>query len=396
MAIDYRIRFNLKGTSPRVILEDITNFGQVNPTTITYTLQIIYPSGYKSTQAGTLNALAKLEMILDLTENNFPPYGEYTFVYTTSFDEISTLSKTGVYSYIRPVANLVNLFDEFVPTLKVQDQTDYGVQNFNISTQSRTIVASSSFLNQTVSSSTTLLDIKYNNKYYDTPYTVVLNNDLTYVGTLSTWMFIDDKITQTKVFSPDVPPSGTVLLGYIKQLKADMDAQDGVNLTEYSRLKDIYVTVVSTLEHTIIRYRNGDTSGLTSYIKKIYELLRDVDYIQNTDTNSAITPYNFDIFAGVDWADITNKPFLLTSPTSNQILRYNSTEEKFVNADWNYVHTQSSPSSSWSINHNLGKYPSVTIVDTAGSEVEGNVTHTGPNGLTITFTAPFSGKAFIN
>jgi hypothetical protein len=396
MAIDYRIRFNLKGSSPMVVLEDITNFGQVNPTTITYTLQITYPSGYKSTQTGTLNAQAKVNMVLDLTENNFPPYGEYTFVYTTSFNEISTLSKTGIYSYIRPVANLVNLFDEFVPTLKVQDQTDYGIQNFNISTQSRSIVASSTFLNQTVSSSTTFLDIKFNNKYYDTPYTVTLNNELTYVGTLSSWMFIDDKITQTETMSPDVPPSGTVLLGFIKQLKADMDAQDGVSLSEYSRLKDVYVTVISTLEHTIIRYRNGDTSGLTSYIKKIYELLRDTDYIQNADTNTEITPYNFDIFAGVDWADIANKPFLFSNLTNNQILRYNSTEGKFVNLDWNYVHTQSDPSSSWSINHNLNKYPAVTIVDTAGTEVEGNVSHTGPNGLTITFAAPFSGKAYIN
>jgi hypothetical protein len=396
MAIDYRIRFDLKGAAPKVVLEDITNFGTTNPSTVSYKLDITYPSGYKQTQQGNLSAQAKVEMPLDLTANNLPPSGTYTFEYTSGFSEISFLTKTGDYTYVRPTANLVELFDEFVPTLKAQDQTNYGVQNFVISTQARTIVANSSFLNQNVSTTGTLLDIKFNNKYYDTPLVVTLTNNLTYVGTVSTWMFIDDTIIQTKNVSPDVPPAATLLLGYIKQLKADMDAQEGINLSEFARLKDVYITVVSTLEHTIIRYRNGDTSGLTSYVKKIYELLVDADYVQNADTNTEILPYNFDIFAGVDWADISNKPFLLTNPTNNQILRYDSTEEKFVNKDWNYIHTQSSPSSSWSVNHNLSKFPAVTIVDTAGTEVEGNVNHTGPNGLTITFSAPFSGKAYIN
>lgn len=396
MAIDYRIRFDLKGAAPKVVLEDITNFGTTIPSTVSYKLDIIYPSGYKQTQTGNLNAQGKLEMPLDLTANNLPPAGTYTFEYTSGFGEINFLTKTGGYTYVRPTANLVELFDEFVPILKAQDQTDYGVQNFSISTQARTIVANSAFLNQTVNTTGTLLDIKFNNKYYDTPLVITLTNNLTYVGTVSTWMFVDDLITQTKNVSPDVPPTAGVLLGYIKQLKADMDAQEGVNLSEFARLKDVYLTVIATLEHTIIRYRNGDTSGLTTYVKKIYELLVDADYVQNVDTNAEILPYNFDIFAGVDWADISNKPFLLTNTTNNQILRYDSTEGKFVNKDWNYVHTQSDPSSTWSVNHNLNKYPAVSIVDTAGTEVEGNVTHTGPNGLTITFSAPFSGKAYIN
>lgn len=396
MAIDYRIKFDLTGAAPKVILEDITNFGTTNPSTVTYKLDITYPSGYVQTQSGNLSAQATLNMPLDLTANNLPPSGTYKFDYTSGFGEISFLAKTGDFTYVRPVANLVEIFDEFVPVLKAQDQTNYGVQNFVINTQTRSIVASSSFLNQTVTTTGTLLDIKFNNKYYDTALVITLTNNLTYVGTLSTWMYVQDVISQTKNVSPDVPPTATVLLGYIKQLKADMDAQEGVNLSEFSRLKDVYVIVLATLEHTIIRYRNADTSGLTSYVKKIYDLLVDADFAQNTDTNAVILPYNFDIFAGVDWAEILNKPFLFTNTTNNQILRYDSNEEKFVNKDWNFVHNQANPSSSWSVTHNLNKFPSVTIVDTAGTEVEGSVTHTGPNELTITFSAPFSGKAYVN
>jgi len=64
--------------------------------------------------------------------------------------------------------------------------------------------------------------------------------------------------------------------------------------------------------------------------------------------------------------------------------------------DLNHIHTQGVASAAWSVVHNLAKFPSVTIVDTGGSEVEGEVTHTDVNNLTITFGAAFSGKAYIN
>jgi hypothetical protein len=64
--------------------------------------------------------------------------------------------------------------------------------------------------------------------------------------------------------------------------------------------------------------------------------------------------------------------------------------------DKNYVHDQQVASSTWIINHNLGKFASVGIVDTAGDEVEGEVRHNSNNQITITFSAPVSGKAYIN
>lgn len=61
-----------------------------------------------------------------------------------------------------------------------------------------------------------------------------------------------------------------------------------------------------------------------------------------------------------------------------------------------YVHDQQQSSSSWVVNHNLNKFASVNIVDTANSEVIGEVTYNNTNQLTITFSAPISGKAYIN
>jgi hypothetical protein len=61
-----------------------------------------------------------------------------------------------------------------------------------------------------------------------------------------------------------------------------------------------------------------------------------------------------------------------------------------------YTHSQDSPSDKWVIQHNLNKYPSVAIVDSAGSIVFGEVKYDSPNQLTISFVAPFCGKAHLN
>lgn len=64
--------------------------------------------------------------------------------------------------------------------------------------------------------------------------------------------------------------------------------------------------------------------------------------------------------------------------------------------DSHYAHVQSSPSSVWVINHELGKYPSVTVVDSSGTEVVGDVEYLSVSSVRVTFTGAFSGKAYLN
>jgi|688.fasta_scaffold26324_10 hypothetical protein len=61
-----------------------------------------------------------------------------------------------------------------------------------------------------------------------------------------------------------------------------------------------------------------------------------------------------------------------------------------------YIHNQTSPASTWTVAHNLNKYPSVSVVDSAYEEVIGEVEYLTPNTLEVRFTAPFSGQAYIN
>ncbi len=58
--------------------------------------------------------------------------------------------------------------------------------------------------------------------------------------------------------------------------------------------------------------------------------------------------------------------------------------------------TFSSPNTTWTINHNLGLYPSVTTVDSSGDVIIGEVSYTNNNTIVITFSEAVSGKAFLN
>jgi hypothetical protein len=64
--------------------------------------------------------------------------------------------------------------------------------------------------------------------------------------------------------------------------------------------------------------------------------------------------------------------------------------------DAHYVHNQGSPSATWTIVHNLGKRPSVTVVDSGDTEVEGDIHYVDNNTVTVLFSSGFSGKAYLN
>ena len=64
--------------------------------------------------------------------------------------------------------------------------------------------------------------------------------------------------------------------------------------------------------------------------------------------------------------------------------------------DLNFVFTQAVPAITWTVTHNFGKFPSVSIVDTNDQEVFAQVDYVDVNSLTITFAEAQAGKAYIN
>ena len=61
-----------------------------------------------------------------------------------------------------------------------------------------------------------------------------------------------------------------------------------------------------------------------------------------------------------------------------------------------FIFTQGVPATTWNITHNLGKFPSVSVVNNNDIIMYGNTTYIDNNNLTINFSAGFSGKAYLN
>ena len=64
--------------------------------------------------------------------------------------------------------------------------------------------------------------------------------------------------------------------------------------------------------------------------------------------------------------------------------------------DKNFVFTQAVAANPWTVQHNLNKFPSCTMVLNSGQQGYGDVTFIDENNLTITFAGAESGKAYIN
>lgn len=61
-----------------------------------------------------------------------------------------------------------------------------------------------------------------------------------------------------------------------------------------------------------------------------------------------------------------------------------------------YHHVQGTASATWNITHHLGWYPNVTVQDSGGSIVEGEISYTSSNTLTVTFSGAFRGDAYLS
>lgn len=65
-------------------------------------------------------------------------------------------------------------------------------------------------------------------------------------------------------------------------------------------------------------------------------------------------------------------------------------------ASASYVHSQGVAAATWVINHGLNIYPNYNVIDSTGANVEGDATYDDLNQMTITFSAAFTGTAYLS
>ena len=94
-----------------------------------------------------------------------------------------------------------------------------------------------------------------------------------------------------------------------------------------------------------------------------------------------------------NYEKLINKP----SINGTELIGDVSTEDLGIIEDksFYYEHTGTA-SDTWVIVHNLNKYPSVSVIDSSGTEVIGEISYDNINQVTITFKGAFKGKATLN
>lgn len=61
-----------------------------------------------------------------------------------------------------------------------------------------------------------------------------------------------------------------------------------------------------------------------------------------------------------------------------------------------YTHTQGTASTTWTITHNLERFPSITVIDTGGNQIFAQAQFIDENQIILTFSSAFTGKAYLN
>lgn len=71
-------------------------------------------------------------------------------------------------------------------------------------------------------------------------------------------------------------------------------------------------------------------------------------------------------------------------------------DNNVVSSKVKFVYETEAEKTEWRIVHNLNDYPSVTVVDSAGSVLECSVKYDGPNVCIVEMNLPCTGKAYLN
>lgn len=72
------------------------------------------------------------------------------------------------------------------------------------------------------------------------------------------------------------------------------------------------------------------------------------------------------------------------------------TADKIAANTMSYTHVQGTPANPWVIDHPLSFRPNVTVVDSTGRQVEGDVVYTDVDTVTVGFSGAFSGTAYLS
>ena len=386
--MSFNVKFDLTSI-PTLVLTDTT---VSPPPGVVGVFAITQPDGY--TRTGDISTpditssggVFSIPLRLDSTGN--VQMGQYIIKFTASAPSYLSTDFTRIFEFSYSPVKLIikESFDVFTPSLKVADNTVYQVSTYDAGVVTRSWQATS-IPTGILTGTSQVLDLIKNGNYYDAFYAITLTSTVRYSHQVYSYLTVQETVSSTINTFAQTPPSLDALVTSISNLKAMVDGLDSTTYL-YANANEDFQSAQIYFTHIIDKLKLGIGTDIFSDLKSLILVLHGGQYPAYVATNLPIHPYDFTEFFGAPkWGKIGGS-------ISNQTDLWNYIQ-LFTLRD-NYVHDQQQASSTWDITHNMGKFPSVTIVDTAGDEVDAQVNHISNTHLTITFSALVSGKAYLN
>lgn len=387
--ISFSVRFDLTSI-PTLVITDTSTNGLLSTRVASF--DITQPDLY--TREGNIllpdldGGETSFSIPLRLDSLGLPQKGTYKIVMTvrdTGYDD-TEFTREWISMY-QPV-NLVitENFDVFTPSLSVRDNTTYAVSNFNSGSLTRSW-SITSVPTGTITGSGVTQSLAYNGSHYDANYTLSLTSSLLYTHQVYSWFTVQETINKTVNTYAQTPSDLLSIVSDISALKLSVDNAINSGNEFYQQKADFEYAQVLLL-HIVDKIKVNDTNNIYKDLKDLIAVLNNYQIPAYTPTNQPIPPYDLTAyFPGAVWGSIAGT-------LSSQTDLWNVLQDLYTRD--HYTHTQSIASTTWAITHNMGKKPSVSIVDTSDDEVIGMVHHNSINQLVITFSAAVSGKAYLN
>jgi hypothetical protein len=384
--ISFNVRFDLTGV-PTLRLTDNSTI----PAGAVGIFNITTPDGYTRygnflspdiTASGQTFSIA-----LFLSSTGTIQNGEYNveYIIKTTDDVETDFTRNWQMAYEAPVVVLREDFDVFTPRLRYYDDTNYQVSNFNGTPVTRSW-AWSSVPSGAQSGSGAYVQLQYNSAYYDAYYTVSLTASSLYTHQVYTWLTVDETVSKTVNSYAATPPTPLQIVTLISSLKTELNRRVD-EVLDLQNTKNDFEYAEGLFMHIIDKLRVQDLDSIYRDLNDLLAVLHNYQIPTYVPLNIPIQPYNLSAYNTVSWGSIIGN-------IQNQTDLWTILQSLTVQT--NYVHDQQTASATWVITHNMGKKPSVSIVDTADDEVIGQVTYNSNNQLTLTFSSPVSGKAYLN
>lgn len=168
------------------------------------------------------------------------------------------------------------------------------------------------------------------------------------------------------------------------------DIEQGGNLADRGKIKLAETPEISNFECEVDSYGYKMTWNLGDIVTTLNKKMKLIMHNRVTEIREVWEQSGYKV-----------EPTFGTSiPTIGEKIRQSADMPNEVGSgggnDKTYTHTQIVPRNIWNIVHTLNKRPSVSVVDSSGSLVMGETKYIDDNNIQITFSAAFSGSAYLN